>query len=59
MTNIIEFNSVYKYFNKTKVIDGISFSVPEGSVYGFLGNNGAGKSTTVKLLLGQLKSKQG
>lgn len=48
-------NLHYKYKNQL-VLDHINLSVPSGSIYGYLGRNGAGKSTTIKLLLGLLKS---
>ena len=44
-----------KSFGGRKVVDNVSFSVRKGEVYGLLGHNGAGKSTTIELLLG-LKS---
>ncbi len=48
-----------KKFGQTTVIDNLSFSVPEHSVFGFLGQNGAGKTTTMKMVLGLLKSDGG
>ena len=56
---IIETESLTKYYGKTAVVDGLSLSVPEGSVYGFIGPNGAGKSTTMKMLLGLVKPDSG
>ncbi|UWX58857.1 ATP-binding cassette domain-containing protein [Chryseobacterium oranimense] len=44
----------YTISSKT-ILTNISLSVPEGSIYGYLGRNGAGKSTTIKLLLGLLE----
>ncbi|MDP9960752.1 ABC transporter ATP-binding protein [Chryseobacterium lathyri] len=44
----------YKIGSKT-ILNNISLKVPEGSIYGYLGRNGAGKSTTIKLLLGLLE----
>jgi len=44
----------YTLGDKT-ILNNISLSVPEGSIYGYLGRNGAGKSTTIKLLLGLLE----
>ncbi|MEE6125973.1 ATP-binding cassette domain-containing protein [Chryseobacterium arthrosphaerae] len=45
----------YKIGSKT-ILNNISLNIPEGSIYGYLGRNGAGKSTTIKLLLGLLES---
>jgi len=44
----------YTIGSKT-ILTNISLNVPEGSIYGYLGRNGAGKSTTIKLLLGLLE----
>jgi len=44
---------------KAKAVDGIDFSVPQGTVFGLLGPNGSGKSTTVKMLLGLLHPTRG
>lgn len=48
-----------KRYDKTAVVDGISFSVPECGVFGLLGPNGAGKTTTIKMLCGLLKADAG
>ncbi|MCQ4636296.1 ABC transporter ATP-binding protein [Anaerovorax odorimutans] len=48
-----------KKFGAHTVLDEISFTVPEHSVFGFLGQNGAGKTTTMKLILGLLKADGG
>ena len=45
-------------FGAQKVLDNISLSVQKGSIYGFLGPNGSGKTTTIKLLLSLLKSSE-
>jgi ABC-2 type transport system ATP-binding protein len=51
MRQAIEVEDVVKvYPGDTTALDGVGFSVPEGSVFGLLGPNGAGKSTTVKVL---------
>jgi ABC-2 type transport system ATP-binding protein len=53
MTNIIEIKSLsFSYSKKNKILNNLSLSVPEGSIYGFLGQNGAGKSTTMSLISG-------
>jgi ABC-2 type transport system ATP-binding protein len=46
----IEATALEKSYGKTKALDGLGFSVPEGSIFGLLGPNGAGKSTAVKIL---------
>ena len=51
MADIIIAKNLSKYFNEIKAVDDLSFSVPEGKIYGFLGQNGAGKSTTIRMLL--------
>ncbi len=51
MADIIVARNLVKHFNEIKAVDDLSFSVPEGGVYGFLGQNGAGKSTTIRMLL--------
>src|ERR1700751_4795795 len=51
MPDIIIARHLFKRFNKIVAIDDLSFSVPEGKIYGFLGQNGAGKSTTIRMLL--------
>ena len=57
--NILEIEGLSKSFAAVTVIDDISLSVPEGSVYGFLGENGAGKTTTMKMVLGLLRADRG
>lgn len=57
--NILEIQHLSKRFGSTQAIDDLSFSVPEGSIFGFIGQNGAGKTTTMKLILGLLKADQG
>src|SRR5262245_42576154 len=46
----IEADQLVKHFGDTVAVDGVSFSVPEGSVLGLLGPNGAGKTTTVRMM---------
>jgi ABC-type multidrug transport system ATPase subunit len=51
MSPIIDVNGLTKTFKDFTAVDHLSFSVPRGEVYGFLGQNGAGKSTTIRMLL--------
>lgn len=51
MSSIIRVNNLTKKFKDTTAVDDLSFTVNEGDVYGFLGQNGAGKSTTIRMLL--------
>ena len=51
MSSIIKVDHLSKKFKETTAVDDLSFSVNEGDVYGFLGQNGAGKSTTIRMLL--------
>ncbi len=48
---VIRVNHLSKQFNHVRAVDDLSFTVNEGEVYGFLGQNGAGKSTTIRMLL--------
>lgn len=57
--DILKISHVSKSFGNNKVIDDLSFSVPEHSVFGFIGKNGAGKTTTMKMALGLLKMDEG
>lgn len=56
---ILELDKVSKGFGAVKVIDNLSFQVPEHSVFGFIGKNGAGKTTTMKMILGFLPQDSG
>src|SRR5437667_8810895 len=52
-------NLVKIYPNNVKALDGISFSVEQGEVCGYLGANGAGKSTTIKIVTGMMSADSG
>jgi ABC-2 type transport system ATP-binding protein len=51
MSAIIKVNNLSKQFREVKAVSDISFTVNTGDIYGFLGQNGAGKSTTIRMLL--------
>lgn len=59
MNNILTITGLSKSFGAQKVIDNLDLSVPEGTIFGFIGQNGAGKTTTMKMVLGLLKADQG
>lgn len=59
MSPIVKVTSLTKQFNNLTAVQDLSFSVNEGDVYGFLGQNGAGKSTTIRMLLTLIKPTQG
>ena len=59
MTNAIEATGLVKRYGEVQALDGLSFSVPEGVVFGLLGPNGAGKSTTVKILTTLSRANEG
>ena len=57
--NSIEVNNLTKIFGKFVSVDNISFNVKQGEIFGFLGSNGAGKSTTIRMLCGILEPTSG
>ncbi len=57
--NSIEVNNLTKNFGDFNAVDNISFKVKEGQIFGFLGANGAGKSTTIRMLCGILEPTSG
>jgi ABC-2 type transport system ATP-binding protein len=52
-------DGVVKRFGEFTAVDGLSFSVPDGGVFGFLGGNGAGKTTSVRMMLDILRPDAG
>ncbi len=59
MSLMLEVKNLYKKFNGLKAVEDLSFTVHEKDVYGFLGQNGAGKSTTIRMLLTLVKPSAG
>ncbi|MGX8792537.1 ABC transporter ATP-binding protein [Oceanobacillus oncorhynchi] len=57
--NILEVKNVSKRFGSKQVLDGLDLSVPTGSIFGFVGGNGTGKTTTMKLILGLEETSKG
>ena len=59
MDNIIEIKNLYKSFGEIKAVNDLSFKVKAGELFAFLGENGAGKSTTISILCGYLQKDAG
>ena len=59
MGNVIEIQHLYKSFGPVKAVQDLSFRVKEGELFACLGVNGAGKSTTINILCGQLRKDGG
>lgn len=59
MSTCIEVKDLKKSFSKRMVVDNLSFCVKKGEVFGLLGHNGAGKSTTIDLILGLKRADSG
>ena len=59
MTEVIAVAGLRKSYGKTVALDGLDLSVAEGEVHGFLGPNGSGKTTTIRILLGLLRADGG
>ena len=57
--NAIEIRNLSKSFRGMYAVDHLNMTVPVGAIYGFIGENGSGKSTTMKLLCGHLVANGG
>ncbi len=56
MTAVIEAAGLQKTFGRTRALDGLDLTVAAGEVHGFLGPNGGGKTTTIRVLLGLIRA---
>ena len=56
---MIEIKNLYKNYGNVRAVKGINFKIKDGEIVGFLGSNGAGKSTTLKILSGYLSPSNG
>lgn len=59
MSDILTLEHVQKSFGTKHVLQDLSFSIPRGSIFGFVGENGSGKTTTMRLILGLEKADAG
>ena len=57
--NILQINSISKKYGNIQALNGVSFNVPQGSIFGILGPNGSGKTTTLGIILDVLKANSG
>jgi ABC-2 type transport system ATP-binding protein len=57
--NAVSVRNLVKTFGKTRALDGLDLTVNTGEVHGFLGPNGSGKTTTIRVLLGLLRADSG
>ena len=56
---VLEIKNLTKTYGKRKVIDNISLEIQEGEIFGFLGPNGSGKTTTIKMILRLIEKDSG
>ena len=59
MKNLVSIQNIIKSFKNLKAVNNLSLNIKEGEIYGLLGSNGAGKSTTLNILLGFLTPDSG
>lgn len=59
LQNVLEMNHIAKEFGNRTALKDISINIKRGEILGFLGPSGAGKTTTIKILTGQLKQTSG
>ena len=59
MADAIFTERLTKHYGGRRVVDSLNLRIPQGSVYGLLGRNGAGKSTTIKMLMGMVQPDSG
>lgn len=57
--DMLRIDDLHRRFGDKEVLKGLNLSVPENSIFGFIGRNGAGKTTTMKTVLGLLKADRG
>lgn len=56
---VLEVKNINKFFGKKQILKDISFDIDEGEILGFVGPNGSGKTTTIKIILGLQKASSG
>ncbi len=56
---LVQAENLYKHFGHTHAVDGVSLQIKSGEIYGLVGSDGAGKTTTMRLLVGALLPDEG
>ncbi len=56
---VLRIENLHKSYGEKKIIDGVELAVKRGDIYGFLGPNGSGKTTTIRMILGLISLDQG
>ncbi len=59
MTNILEVDAIHTFIDQFHILEGVSLTVPEGSITALLGHNGAGKTTTLRSIMGLNPPREG
>lgn len=59
MSYVLQTKGLTKVYSKTRVVDDVSLTVRQGEIYGFVGKNGAGKTTFIRMLLGLARVTEG
>ena len=59
MAKVLQVDSIHTYYGKSHILDGVSLNVSEGELVALLGRNGAGKSTTLRSIMGLTPPRQG
>src|SRR6266508_5423625 len=59
MSDAIRLTDVTKRFNGVTAVEGLTLAVPDGSIYGFIGPNGSGKTTTLRMIMNILLPDEG
>lgn len=57
--SVIETNGLTRYFGNKLVVDQLDLKIPKGEIFAFIGRNGSGKTTTIRMMLGLLKPSRG
>ncbi|HEY6041049.1 MAG TPA: ATP-binding cassette domain-containing protein, partial [Anaerolineae bacterium] len=59
MTDILQVENIHTFIGQFHILEGVSLTVPEGSITALLGRNGAGKTTTLKSIIGLTPPREG